>query len=136
MRNIVIASHHRLAQGMADTLEFVTGFDAARVLCAFVDDAETDPSGRIAALMGELDPEDETFVFTDMLGGSVTQRFCPYMGERTHLICGMNLPLVLEVALSDPEPFSPERVEELVAGAREGIVYVNRHAATSLDEDE
>lgn len=136
MRNIVIASHDRLAQGLADTLRFVTGLDSARVLCAFVDPAEDDPAVAVARLMGDLDPDEETFVFTDMLGGSVMQRFFPYMGERVHLICGMNLPLVLEVALAGPEPFSPERVDELVAGARDAIVYVNGLEANGLDEDE
>lgn len=136
MRNIVIASHDRLAQGLADTLRFVTGYDSAHVLCAYVDPAEDDLAERVAGLMASLDPEGETFVFTDMLGGSVTQRFFPYMGERVHLICGMNLPLVLEVALAGPAPFSPEHVEELVTSARDAIVYVNGREADDFDEDE
>lgn len=136
MRNIVIASHHRLAVGMAETLQFLTGFDQARVLDAFVDDSESDPTDRIRAIMDEIDPTDETFVFTDILGGSVTQRFYPHIGERVHLICGMNLPLVMEVALAGPEPFDAARIEELVSLARDAIVYVNEYEAPSLEEDE
>lgn len=136
MRNIVIASHHRLAEGMAQTLAFVSGFSDARVLAAYVDDSETDPSERIARIMGELDPADETFVFTDMLGGSVTQRFFPYQGEHVHLICGINLPLVLEIALAGPDPLERDEIARIVEGARQAIIYVNDYEADSLDEDE
>lgn len=136
MRNIVIASHHRLAVGMAETLQFLTGFDQAKVLDAFVNDSESDCTNRIQALLDEIDPDDETFIFTDMLGGSITQCFYPYIGERVHLICGMNLPLIMEVALAGPAPFDVAQIEQIVSLARDAIVYVNKYEALSLGEDE
>lgn len=134
MRNIVIASHHRMASGMADTLAFVAGVPNVSVLDAYVGDEDADE--QIIELMDALDPADETFVFTDMLGGSVTQRFAPYAGDNVHIICGMNLPLVLEIALTHPEPLTAEEIRTAVEGARQGLLYVNEYQAADMDEDE
>lgn len=136
MRNIIIASHHRLAEGMADTLNFITGFDTAKVYAAYLEDDHEDPDKHVVHLMASLSPDDETFICTDMLGGSVTQRFYAYMNEHTHLICGMNLPLILELALHDSTPFTTEEIAELIDQARQALLYVNTYEAPALDEDE
>lgn len=135
MRHIVLASHHRMASGLADTLAFVAGVPNVHALDAYVDEAD-DIEAQIAELMDDFDPDDEVLVFTDMLGGSVTQRFVPYMAEHVHLICGMNLPLVLEIALGRPDPLEPEEIRGVIASAREGLLYVNEHMAADLDDDE
>lgn len=135
MRAIVLASHHRLASGMADTLEFVCGIHNLYVLDAYVEG--TDAAAEVAALMDGLDPTAETFVFTDMLGGSVTQLFAPYATGNVHVICGMNLPLVLEIALANQDaPLTTKQIRSIVDGARQSIIYVNEHEADGLEEDE
>ena len=38
MRHVIIASHHRFAEGLADTLEFIGGVENMRAVCAYVDE--------------------------------------------------------------------------------------------------
>ena len=135
MRHIVLASHHRMASGLADTMAFVAGVPNIHSIDAYVDESE-DIEAKISELMVSFGADDEVIIFTDMLGGSVTQRFAPYMGERVHLICGMNLPLVLEIALGHPDPLEPEEIRDVMASARESLIYVNEHSTTDLDDDE
>lgn len=135
MRNIILASHHKLAAGMASSLEFLSGYSEAYVIAAYVDETDDDLSRRIDLLMHSLDQNEETFIFTDLLGGSVAQKFYPYIGEHVHLICGMNLPLVLEVALGGPEPYDAEKIAQLVDSAREAIVYVNSCNTLGSDDE-
>ncbi|VUS50654.1 PTS sugar transporter subunit IIA [Klebsiella spallanzanii] len=124
MRKFIIASHHRFAAGLKDTVEFVTGFKPIYNLSAYVDDE--DIGNQINQIMNHISTEDEVFIFTDMAGGSVTQKFWPFIAKNVHLICGMNLPLIMACALLDETPLSAEEVSELVLESREQIIYLNQ----------
>lgn len=124
MRKFIIASHHRFAAGLKDTVEFVTGFKPIYDLSAYVDDE--DIGNQINQIMNHISTEDEVFIFTDMAGGSVTQKFWPFIAKNVHLICGMNLPLIMACALLDETPLSAEEVSELVLESREQIIYLNQ----------
>ena len=88
MRRYIIASHHLLAHGLKDTLNFLTSMDGIIDISAYMDD--TDLPTQIKELFDSFDPEDEVVMMTDMLGGSVNQQFCPYVNDHRHLICGIN----------------------------------------------
>ena len=84
MRKIVVASHSLLAQGFKDTLEFLTGKgDAVCAVCAYVND---NGEGLDAAVEAALEGADEVVVLTDMVGGSVNQRFSRFASDRVHVI--------------------------------------------------
>lgn len=133
MRKIIIASHHRLAEGMADTLNFLSAYPNVSVLNAYVDEQNIDD--QIQKIMEDIHDE-EVFIFTDMLGGSVTQKFVPYMDKKTHLICGMNLPLVLTIALGHEEVYNEKEINKLIQEAREALLYVNTYKIMNQDDDE
>ena len=133
MRKIIIASHHRLAEGMADTLNFLSAYPNVSVLNAYVDEQNIDD--QIQKIMEDIHDE-EVFIFTDMLGGSVTQKFVPYMDKKTHLICGMNLPLVLTIALGHEEVYNEKEINELIQEAREALLYVNTYKIMNQDDDD
>lgn len=132
MRKLIIATHHRLAQGMADTLTFLSGYPNIEVLCAYVDERDVEES--IVTLMKDVC--EETFIFTDMLGGSVTQKFTPYMNSHVHLICGMNLPLVLSIALAGEAPLEESRIQSIIEEAKSSIIYLNHYQVESQEDDE
>lgn len=134
MRKFIIASHHRFAAGLKDTVEFVTGFKPIYDLSAYVDDE--DIGNQINQIMNHISTEDEVFIFTDMAGGSVTQKFWPFIAKNVHLICGMNLPLIMACALLDETPLSAEEVSELVQESREQIIYLNQVDIEDGSDDE
>ena len=56
MRRFVIGSHHRLAYGLRDTLEFLTCKENIIDISAYVDD--TDAEEQIAQVFASIAPED------------------------------------------------------------------------------
>lgn len=132
MRKIVVASHSLLAQGLKDTLEFLTGkADAVSAVCAYVND---NGEGLDAAVEAALTGADEVVVLTDMVGGSVNQRFSRFASDRVHVIAGVNLPLAMAVALAGPG--EQLDFDALVDEARQQIIYVNAANAAACDDDE
>lgn len=133
MRHIVIASHHRFAAGLKDTLSFIGGDLGITDICAYVDDTPLDD--QIAEVFAEFSPDDEVLVFTDMLQGSVNQAFSRYVGEHVFLVTGINVPCALELALSGG-PLTAEAIREVIESARQQLVLVNDHLEDANEDDE
>ena len=133
MRHVIIASHHRFAEGLADTLEFIGGVENMRAVCAYVDETPLEEQG--AAAFASVAPEDEVLVLTDILQGSVNQAFAPYISDRVFLVAGGNVALCLELALS-AEPLSTEIISAALEQARSAMVLVNTYAAEVGEDDE
>ncbi|MFT8363223.1 MAG: PTS N-acetylglucosamine transporter subunit IIBC [Sporolactobacillus sp.] len=135
-RQIILASHERLAKGMHHTLDFIAGQQSTVYdLSAYVDNQPIETT--IEAMVKQFAAEDELIIFTDMLQGSVNQKFFPYRSRpHTHLISGMNLPAVLALTLEPSADYlSGQRVREILEEARQQIVYVN-DIQTEADEDD
>lgn len=137
MRRFIFASHHKLAYGLKDTVDFLTG--ATKIIYdinAYLDDETKDIDTVVAELFASFDDEDEVVVLVDMMGGSVYQKFYPYMSEKVHVICGMNLPMALSLVLApEDERLTSEKVEQVLMYCKNQLVYVNK-MAVSVDEDD
>lgn len=137
MRRFIFASHHKLAYGLKDTVDFLTGVTKTIYdINAYLDDETKDIDTVVAELFASFDDEDEVVVLVDMMGGSVYQKFYPYMSDKVHVICGMNLPMALSLVLvPEDECLTSEKVEQVLMDCKNQLVYVNKMAA-SVDEDE
>lgn len=137
MRRFIFASHHKLAYGLKDTVDFLTG--ATKTIYdinTYLDDETKDIDTVVAELFASFDDEDEVVVLVDMMGGSVYQKFYPYMSDKVHVICGMNLPMALSLVLvPEDECLTSEKVEQVLMDCKNQLVYVNKMAA-SVDEDD
>ena len=136
-RTIILASHHTMADGLKDTLDFISGGAAdVRTLCAYMDNEPC--ATTVDALMAGLDEATEAVILTDLNAGSVNQQFFRYVARpHTHLISGMNLPLALVFALEPADDYlTAERVREIVAEAATQLIYANDLAAEVDDDDE
>lgn len=137
MRRFIFASHHKLAYGLKDTVDFLTG--ATKTIYdinAYLDDETKDIDTVVAELFASFDDEDEVVVLVDMMGGSVYQKFYPYMSDKVHVICGMSLPMALSFVLApEDECLTSKDVEEMLMECKNQLVYVNKMAA-SVDEDD
>ncbi len=136
-RVLVIASHHNMAKGLKDTLEFVSGgVQETIALAAYVDNRPIEEA--IAELMNQFETEDEVVVLTDMTYGSVNQQFFKYRNRpHTHIVSGMNLPLAVQVATESQDDYiSLERMREMVEASKNEIKYVNDIVDDGDEEDE
>ena len=136
-RHIVIASHSTLAEGMANSLKFFEG-DSLKltVLSAYVDNKPIE--GQIEEIFNQFDKNDEVVVLTDLLGGSVNQKFFPYISRpHTHGITGMNLSLAMAITMEPVDGYlTSEKIQSIVSEAQNQVKYVNELAADSSEDDE
>ncbi len=133
MRHVVLASHHRFAQGLADTLEFLGAKCDFDVICAYVDDEALEP--QVDEVMSQFSPEDEVLVLTDILAGSVNQKFIPYVGPHVFVVAGVNVVLAMELCLA-PAPLTSESIEAAIAMAGQSIKLINTLEVADDEDDE
>lgn len=137
-RVLILASHHKFADGLKDTLEFITGGAVETIaLSAYVDNQPVEDAVKL--VMDGLDPDDEAVILTDLNAGSVNQKFFPYRNrQHTHLLSGMNLPLAMQIALEAPEDdyLTADEIREMLRTAQAEMKYVNDIADDGDDEDE
>jgi mannose/fructose-specific phosphotransferase system component IIA len=123
MRRYLIASHGKMASGMLSTVKLLAGErEDIDYLDAYI---ESDSISNQIKRYFDQYKEYEILVFTDLLAGSVNREIMRYLNENTHIISGFNLPLLLELLLSD-ENITPEVIEEKLSMARGQMVYVNK----------
>ena len=125
-RRIIIASHNHMASGLKSTIEFLAGIQNNIVTL----DAYTDgkPIGdKIEKIFNDFPQECEVVIFTDLLSGSVNQKFFPYrVREHVHRLPGRNLPIILAMVLNHQEVYlEEEQVSYMVQETRSSLVYVN-----------
>ena len=136
-RILVTASHHRMAEGLKDTLAFVSGGAQETIaLSAYVDNQPIEEA--VETLMNGFADEDEVVILTDLTSGSVNQQFFKYRNRpHTHIISGMNLPLAFQIAMEDQDEYiSVERMREIVEESKNEMKYVNDIADDGDEEDE
>lgn len=140
MNQIVLASHGGLADGARDTLDMIVG-DVSNVhTISLARDDKDQIEDRALALIDSFDPSDAVYVLTDMLGSSVNNQMVSLQAKRPEVtvISGMNLPLILEIALSDT-PLSEEALTAIIEQGRAGIQNIAalmRAAAQQEEEDD
>lgn len=139
MRRFIFASHHKLAYGLKDTVDFLTnGMKQIYDINAYVDDDEPDLEIIVKELFDTFESDDEVIVLADLMGGSVYQKFYPYLSDKVHVVCGMNLPLAMSLVLaSEDTPLTSEKVASLIEECKNQIVYVNQiNSASTIDSDD
>ncbi|MSS77829.1 PTS N-acetylglucosamine transporter subunit IIBC [Anaerococcus sp. AGMB00486] len=138
MSKIIISSHHNLALGLKDTLSYILpSFKDVIAIPAYVDERKLEDLVNDA--LENIDKDEQIFVFTDMLGGSVNQEFAKKIPrENYYLITGLNLPLLLSVALSlQNGNLSEQDLKELIEEAKNQIIYVNDYIdSLNISEDD
>lgn len=139
MVKVIIASHHKLADGMGDTLKYlVPSLTDIETISAYLDNELIDSA--VEAALGHCQDTEDVVVFTDLLGGSVNQEFVRQLKPNVHVIAGMNLPIIMTLLLQlENQPLSEELITQSIEEAKNQIIYVNqflKESVDDLDEDE
>lgn len=122
MNQIILASHGGLAAGARDTLEMVLGNVSNVHVVSLARDDKEPITNDVEKLIAGFGPDDTVYVCTDMLGSSVNNSMVELMERngRVTVISGMNMPLVLSLAIS-PEPVTGSALQTLIEEARRGM---------------
>lgn len=133
MRQVILASHHKFAQGLADTLEFLGAKCDFHVICAYVDDTPLEP--QVETVFDAISPDDEVLVLTDILAGSVNQKFLPYAAPNVFVVAGVNVVLAMELCLA-PAPLTAEGIQNAIDMAGQSIKLLNTIQVEDDEDDE
>ena len=122
MATIILASHGEFAQGLKQTATMIIGDSVPiHALSAFRDEDES-ILVQIKKLLATIDIE-ETYIVTDILGGSVNNDMLTIIKEYEglQLITGMNLPLVISIATYNGK-IGESELEKLIKESQQSVI--------------
>jgi fructoselysine and glucoselysine-specific PTS system IIA component len=130
-RKFLIAAHGALAAGIKSSLDLIIGaMDNVFILQAYIDE-NASVEDDLKEILKQVNENDELVVFTDILGGSVTNQVLQHaIRPNVYIISGFNLPLVIEVLLADADSPIEGIIEDAINGAKEQMVFVNKLIST------
>lgn len=137
MRHVILASHGNLARGMADTVGMIVG-EVANLSTFVLERDDMDPiSNQVRRELDSYNPADEVIICTDMVGSSVNNDMVGLLGDypQVTLISGMNLPLVITLAM-DEGPSTDSELDEIIAMAGEGIKNCSKALRMQAEDEE
>ena len=138
MSKIIIASHHKLAEGLKNTLEYILPNSIEIIpITAYVDDRSIEDL--VSGVFDTIDECEQVIAFTDIMGGSVNQEFAKRIGrENYYLITGVNLPLLLNITLLlQNGEVDEEDIRNAIEESKNQMIFVNDAMASSnLDDDD
>lgn len=124
MKQILIATHGKMASGIRYTAELIVGKMAEIATI----DAYVTPEDNVEKKFEEYFAQhenDRIFVFTDLMGGSVNQKLLGYsQKENVTLITGTNLPVLMQVLMADDD-VTEDEIREFIDDAREELQVVD-----------
>ena len=104
MRKFLIATHGSFAAGIKSSLEMIIGSTENVYVIQAYTEGNKDIADELDEIMQKVSDDDELIIFTDLAGGSITNQVLQTaLKKNVYIIAGVNLPLLLDIVLSDPE---------------------------------
>jgi len=137
MRKFLIATHGTFSSGIKSSLDIIIGqTDNVFIIDAYVDGNKSIEDA-LNGVLKNVEAHDELIVFSDLLGGSITNQVLRYaLKENVYVVSGINLPLLIDVMLADANTPVQEVIEHAIGNAKDQIVYVNKLIPSSKNEPE
>lgn len=128
MKYVVLVSHGMLAPGLHNALEMLAGEGREDILSASLENGMSSEvyAENLRKRLAVVGKEDEILLFGDLVGGSPLTTAANIIAqmnllERTIMIGGMNLPLVLSATLMKDSMDRKELAAMLIPEAREEL---------------
>jgi len=134
MRKYLIATHGTFAGGIKSSIDLILGeTENVFLIQAYLEENKS-LQQEIQQVLKQINHEDELIVFTDLMGGSITNQILQFaLKENVYIVAGVNLPLLLDILLADPENPVSEVIETGLENARGQMVFVNKRIKTSKE---
>lgn len=127
MKRIMIITHGTLCEGFLSAMEIINGnCSGIDVLSLHTEETIDQMTQKLRTRIDGYDPEDTVILLTDIAIGTTTKCIYPLMEHRTlYVICGLNLPLLLSVFLSDLGEDCYASLKLLTQESRDSILFIN-----------
>lgn len=142
MRYVFIVSHGMLAKGMHDAVKMLSGNESDEIQSIGLErDMGADEfADKFRELLKPVQPEDGIILFADIVGGSPLSTAANVIAEeglldRTLMIGGMNLALVLTGVLSKDDDDFEENLPELIDEAKSNMKVFSVESGAENDDE-
>jgi fructoselysine and glucoselysine-specific PTS system IIA component len=136
MRKFLIATHGSFSAGIKTSLDIIIGeMENVFIIQAYVNGNKS-IENELTEVLKNVGDEDELIVFSDLLGGSITNQVLRVaLKANVHTVSGFNLPLLIDILLADTETPVIEVIETAITNAKEQIVYVNKLITANREDN-
>lgn len=141
VKYILLVSHGTMAPGVHNALSMLAGENREDILSTSLKNGmgSDEFAENVRKCISVVKEEDELLVFADLIGGSPLTTTADVLAtegllERTTMIGGMNLPLVLSAAVTKDTMETEELVEMLIPESREMLQKFTVEAEETEDE--
>lgn len=124
MVRYLISTHGGMASGIKESLNILLGAsEQVDVFDAYIDEANVEEE--IKRRIESVAETDYLVMMSDISGGSVNQIMMRYMNrERTFLVTGISLALVVGLVAAYTNEITGEQIEEVISQSREMMVLM------------
>lgn len=131
---LLLISHGDFAAGICSTLKNFFGVENVYSACVTQERGTADLMDKAQEYLDSWGGE-QVVICSDLKGGSANQAAIPLL-ERpdTFLISGMNLSLLLQIAMEGE--VTTESIHEMIEAAKEDMALINELSLGGLDEDD
>jgi fructoselysine and glucoselysine-specific PTS system IIA component len=134
-RKFLIATHGQFASGVKSSLDIIIGQTENLFLIEAYVKENKGIESEMEAILNNIGERDELIIFTDLLGGSITNQVLrSTQGRNVHVVSGFNLALLIEVLMADAGIPAAEVIESAIANAKEQMAYVNKLMTSHTDD--
>lgn len=129
MIGIVLVSHGTLAEGLKDAAEMIIGPQERLIAIGMPPQADLATLRQeIEAALLQIGDQGGALVLVDILGGSPANIGSHLAKSDTEVICGTNLPMLLEMLTQRENSTLQELASLAVQTAREGVIRLSGQA--------
>lgn len=129
MTGLVLVTHGEFSRGLADSLALIAGpYENMVTLSLRKNDNAEDLQKEIEEAIGKVDQGDGVIIFTDVLGGTPSN-LATLIARKKKICCltGVNLPMLVEFAMSSEDNLSVEKLaEKCLTAASAGVLMTNK----------
>ena len=127
MKKIIIVTHGTLCEGFLSSMKIITGSNE-NIDTVSVDIVETIEvmSEKVLDVIKTYDEQDTVIILTDLAIGTTTKWIFPLFEERElYVISGVNLPMLLEIYLTDLSEEPYEKLKTIVENCKATMLFIN-----------
>jgi mannose PTS system EIIA component len=127
---IVLVSHGLLADGMKNAVEMIVGPQTFFLTIGMEPETElADVRNAVEAAVLKVTSDGGVLVLVDILGGNPANASSRLASHGTTVICGVNLPMLLELLIQRENCTLRELTTLAIQAAKEGVINLTQQIA-------
>ncbi len=130
MIGVILVSHGSLAEGLKSAAEMIVGQQEGLLAIGMQPGADVQSLRReLEATIAQVRKQGEVLVLVDILGGTPANASFHLASNGTQVICGINLPMLLEILTQREYATLQELTALALQAAREGVIHLTQQLA-------